>query len=184
MLAVSLRSLGKHVPIISQLIEALNQTIQSPARRSDRSDTPGTFMPTPPLQPAQSSASADLSGRQLGDLKLLRRLGRGAMAEVYLAEQLRLNRRVAVKILKPELADDRTYLQRFQREAQAAASLVHANIVQIHEVGHAEGLHYIVQEYIAGLDLRQWMVRNGPAASGPGRVDHAASGRRLDQSGR
>jgi serine/threonine-protein kinase len=120
-------------------------------------------MSTPPLQPAQASASADLSGRQLGDLKLLRRLGRGAMAEVYLAEQSRLKRLVAVKILKPELADDRTYLQRFQREAQAAASLVHANIVQIHEVGHAEGLHYIVQEYIAGLDLRQWMVRHGPA---------------------
>ena len=85
------------------------------------------------------------------------------MADVYLAEQLRLRRLVAVKILKPELADDQTYLQRFEREAQAAASLVHANIVQIHEVGHADGLHYIVQEYIAGLDLRQWMVRHGPA---------------------
>ena len=57
------------------------------------------------------------------------------MAEVYLAEQERLKRRVAVKILKPELAGDRTYLQRFELEAQAAASLVHANIVQIYEVG-------------------------------------------------
>ncbi len=115
---------------------------------------------------AERSAVADLSGRQLGDLRLLRRLGRGAMAEVYLAEQCRLKRRVAVKILKPALAEDHTYLKRFEREAQAAASLVHANIVQIHEVGHAEGLHYIVQEYVAGLNLRQWIARYGPADLG------------------
>ena len=62
---------------------------------------------------AASSAVADLSGRQVGDLRLLRRLGRGAMAEVYLAEQLRLKRRVAVKILKPALAEDHTYLKHF-----------------------------------------------------------------------
>jgi serine/threonine-protein kinase len=111
---------------------------------------------------AESLRLADLSGQQLGDLRLLRRLGRGAMAEVYLAEQCQLKRRVAVKILKPELADDRTYLKRFEREAQAAASLVHANIVQIHEVGHSDGLHYIVQEYIAGLNLGQWIARSGP----------------------
>jgi serine/threonine-protein kinase len=115
---------------------------------------------------AEKAATADLSGRQLGDLRLLRRLGRGAMADVYLAEQCRLKRRVAVKILKPALAEDQTYLKRFEREAQAAASLVHANIVQIHEVGHAEGLHYIVQEYVAGLNLRQWIARYGPADLG------------------
>ena len=84
------------------------------------------------------------------------------MAEVYLAEQLQLKRWVAVKILKPELADDATYLQRFEREAQAAASLVHANIVQIHDVGRADGLHYIVQEYVQGQNLRDWLARNGP----------------------
>ena len=65
--------------------------------------------------PPTTSAVADLSGRQLGDLRLLRRLGRGAMAEVYLAEQCRLKRRVAVKILKPALAEDHTYLKRFER---------------------------------------------------------------------
>jgi serine/threonine-protein kinase len=117
-------------------------------------------------KPADASAAADLSGRQLGDLRLLRRLGRGAMAEVYLAEQCRLKRRVAVKILKPALAEDHTYLKRFEREAQAAAGLVHANIVQIHEVGHADGLHYIVQEYVAGMNLRQWIARYGPADLG------------------
>ena len=109
-----------------------------------------------------SRPTVDLSGRQVGDFHFLRRLGRGAMAEVYLAEQCHLKRWVAVKILRPELADDQTYLKRFEREAQAAASLVHANIVQIHEVGHVDGLHYIVQEYVQGQNLREWIGRNGP----------------------
>jgi len=112
--------------------------------------------------PDQTPADTDLSGRQLGNFRLLRRLGRGAMAEVYLAEQSLLRRRVAVKVLRPELADDRTYLRRFEREAQAAASLVHANIVQIYEVGHIDGLHFIAQEYIQGQNLREWITRNGP----------------------
>ena len=88
-------------------------------------------------------------------------MGRGAMAEVYLGQQRLLNRRVAVKVLKPELANDPAYLKRFERKAQAAAALVHANIVQIHEVGHSDGLHYIVQEYVGGLNLRQWLAGTG-----------------------
>jgi eukaryotic-like serine/threonine-protein kinase len=113
--------------------------------------------PTP-----EESYAADLSGRELGNLHFIRRLGQGAMADVYLAEQSPLKRYVAVKVLKRELAADETYLRRFEREAQAAASLVHANIVQIHEVGHVDGLHYIVQEYVQGQNLRQWLARHGP----------------------
>jgi len=107
------------------------------------------------------SADADLSGRQLGDYRLLRRLGRGAMAEVYLAEQSSLSRQVALKVLKSELANDATYVKRFQREARAAAALVHANIVQIHEVGRINSIYFIAQEYVQGLNLRQWVARNG-----------------------
>lgn len=109
-----------------------------------------------------SASDADLSGRRLGDFYLLRRLGRGAMAEVYLAEQEHLKRRVAVKVLKPDLAGDRTYLQRFEIEAQAAASLIHANIVQIYEVGCVDQLHYIAQEYVQGQNLHDYIVRHGP----------------------
>ena len=121
-------------------------------------------MPQPPPIPPRPATvtESDLSGRQLGDFHLLRRLGRGAMAEVYLGEQGRLKRRVAVKILKPELAVDRTYLQRFELEAQAAASLVHANIVQIYEVGCVDMLHYIAQEYVPGPNLRDYVARHGP----------------------
>lgn len=112
---------------------------------------------TPP-----SSRDAGLSGRDLGDYRLLRRLGRGAMAEVYLAEQMSLGRKVAVKILRPDLASDEKYILRFRNEARAAAALVHANIVQIHEVGYTSGVHYIVQEYVRGLNLKQLLNRRGP----------------------
>ena len=108
-----------------------------------------------------SEPDRDLSGRQLGDYRLLRRLGRGAMAEVYLADQCSLNRQVAFKVLKSELAKDEVYVKRFQREAQAAAALVHANIVQIHEVGRIDQVYYIAQEYVQGLNLRQWINRHG-----------------------
>ncbi|HEY2826688.1 MAG TPA: serine/threonine-protein kinase, partial [Pirellulales bacterium] len=103
----------------------------------------------------------DLSGRQLGDYRLLRHLGRGAMADVYLAEQGSLRRQVALKILKRELADDHTYVRRFHMEAQAAASLVQANIVQIYEVGCIDGWHYIAQEYVDGQNLSQYITRSG-----------------------
>jgi len=114
-----------------------------------------------PATPTPEPADRDLSGRQLGDYRLLRRLGRGAMAEVYLAEQCSLNRQVAFKVLKSDLAKDETYVKRFQREAQAAAALVHANIVQIHEVGRIDQVYFIAQEYVQGLNLRQWINRNG-----------------------
>jgi len=112
--------------------------------------------------PPAPNHSTQLAGRRLGDFQLLRRLGRGAMAEVYLAEQASLKRRVAVKVLKPELAQDETYLRRFEREAQAAARLVHGNIVQIYEVGCDGRFHYIAQEYVQGENLSQWIHRQGP----------------------
>jgi eukaryotic-like serine/threonine-protein kinase len=111
---------------------------------------------------AELVATRDLSGQNLGDYELIRRLGRGGMADVYLAKQTSLGRQVAVKILRPGLAADEKYLRRFHQEARAAASLVHANIVQIHEVGCHEGLHYIVQEYVPGQNVKQFLQRNGP----------------------
>jgi len=112
--------------------------------------TPGGELPEP-----------DLSGRRVGDYQLLRRLGRGGMAEVYLAEQLSLRRQVALKVLRKNLAGDDAYIRRFQHEAQAAAKLVHANIVQIYEVGCVEGTYYISQEYVPGQNLKQLLSRLG-----------------------
>ncbi len=116
-----------------------------------------------PMRPAVDSApDADLTGRRVGDFQLLRRLGRGGMAEVYLAEQLSLKRQVAFKVLKSSLATDETYVKRFHVEAQAAAALVHSAIVQIYDVGCADGVHYIAQEYVQGQNLREYLVRHGP----------------------
>lgn len=111
---------------------------------------------------APSPAATDLSGRQLGDYRLLRRIGQGAMADVYLSEQLSLGRQVALKILRRELAEDDSYIKRFQNEARAAASLVHANIVQIYEVGRSDNIHFIALEYVPGQNLRQLLTRHGP----------------------
>lgn len=109
------------------------------------------------------NSDVDLSGRKLGNYQLLRRLGRGGMADVYLAEQLSLQRQVAFKALKRGLGEDQAFVQRFHNEARAAASLVHANIVQIYEVGYLDGVHFIAQEYVRGQNLKQWLVSHGTA---------------------
>lgn len=101
-----------------------------------------------------------LAGTELGPYRIIRILGRGAMAVVYLAEQHSLGRFVALKVLRPSLAVDESYVKRFQQEARAAASLVHPNIVQIHEVGQADNLHFISQEYVAGRNLKQLMQQH------------------------
>ena len=103
----------------------------------------------------------DLTGRLLGDYQILRRLGTGGMAQVYLAQQESLQRPVAFKVLLPRLASDSSYVRRFHHEARSAASLVHSNIVQIFEVGRVEGIHFIAQEYVDGRNLRQLLERSG-----------------------
>ncbi|MFK7766819.1 MAG: serine/threonine-protein kinase [Mariniblastus sp.] len=108
-----------------------------------------------------SPAPLDLTGRRLGDYQIFRRLGRGGMADVYLAKQESLNRNVALKVLKPELAKDESYVARFRNEAQAAAKLVQSNIVQIYDVGDCDGFYFIAQEYIQGRNLRQHLARHG-----------------------
>jgi serine/threonine-protein kinase len=100
-----------------------------------------------------AATNVDLTGCELGDYRVLRRLGAGGMAEVYLAEQRSLGRQVALKVLQSALARDGSYVQRFQHEARAAAALVHANIVQIYEVGQSGGVHFIAQEYVPGKNL-------------------------------
>lgn len=116
--------------------------------------------------PADSSLSEpDLSqspDQMLGEFRLIRRLGRGGMADVYLAEQTSLHRQVAIKVLRPELMLDETYKQRFQIEARAVAGLNHTNIVQVYTVGEVNGRLFIAQEYVNGQNLRDYLRRKGP----------------------
>ncbi len=84
------------------------------------------------------------------------------MADVYLADQESLGRKVAVKVLRAETKRQPDAVNRFEQEARAAASLVHGNIVQIHEVASADGLHYLAEEYVAGPSLKAWLAHRGP----------------------
>ena len=93
--------------------------------------------------------------------EILERIGTGGMAVVYKARCHRLNRLVAIKILKPELASDEDFLRRFQVESQAVAMLSHTNIVSIYDVCRSDGLDYIVIELIDGMSLKQYMQKRG-----------------------
>ena len=104
----------------------------------------------------------DLCGRTLDDFRVLRTLGQGGMAKVYLAEQLSLRRQVAMKVMQPEMLLKKDSVERFRSEAMAAAGLSHGNIVQVYTVGQADGMHYIAMEYVPGRNLRQLVRRNGP----------------------
>jgi serine/threonine-protein kinase len=112
--------------------------------------------------PPPDDPPPDLTGRTLGDFRVLRKLGQGGMGQVYLARQLSLKRDVALKILSRELADSPAALKRFQAEAEAVARMTHANIVQVYAVGEQDGLRYMALEYVEGRDLRDHLDRKGP----------------------
>src|ERR671935_1112129 len=98
-----------------------------------------------------------------GRYKILRKLGAGGMADVYLAEDQELGRRVAIKILNDRHANDEQFVERFRREAKNAAALSHPNIVSIYDRGEAEGTYYIAMEYLEGRSLKELILSRGPA---------------------
>jgi serine/threonine-protein kinase len=117
---------------------------------------------TSPAPDRLPTGELDLTGRTLADFHILRHLGHGGMGQVYLAEQISLKRKVALKILRPELAGDPTSLQRFKHEAMSVAQATHANIVQIYAIGDADGLSYMALEYVEGRTLREYVQKKGP----------------------
>ncbi len=96
-----------------------------------------------------------------GRYEIIRHLARGGMAEVYLARDLLLDRPVALKVLFPEFSHNRSFVERFRREARAAANLNHPNIVSIYDWGEEDGTYFIVMEYIDGLTLREVIRAEG-----------------------
>jgi eukaryotic-like serine/threonine-protein kinase len=97
-----------------------------------------------------------------GRYRIVRKLGSGGMANVYLAEDEELGRRVAIKILNDRYANDEAFIERFRREAKSAASLSHPNIVSIYDRGEAEGTYYIAMEVIEGRSLKELLLTRGP----------------------
>src|SRR6266571_2274697 len=101
-------------------------------------------------------------GSELAGYRVESLIGRGGMGVVYLAEHLRLKRKVALKVLAPEVSGDERFRERFVIESELAASLEHPNIVPIHDAGEAHGLLYIAMRLVEGTDLKTLIEREGP----------------------
>src|SRR5882724_566345 len=99
-------------------------------------------------------------GSRIGSYEIKHRLGIGGMGEVYFAKDIKLGRRVALKVLLPEFTADEGRLMRFKQEARATSALNHPNIITIFEIGETDSLHYIVTEFIEGMTLRQYLVEH------------------------
>ncbi len=144
---------------------------------------------------ARDCRSANPPPRQIGDYRILREIGRGGMGVVYEAEQISLGRRVALKVLPRLVSDDPMVLERFRREARAAARLHHTNIVPVFEVGRDDEVAYFAMQFIQGQGLDRVIAelarlggieRPSGGAGGPGRtVTALATGvRRVPSLGR
>src|ERR1044072_3937364 len=100
-------------------------------------------------------------GQTLAHYTILSKIGSGGMGDVYLARDLALNREIALKILPPEVATSEVRRARFAREAQAIAALNHPNIVTVHSVEEADGIHFITMELVKGETLATLLPRQG-----------------------
>ncbi|MFN2454286.1 MAG: protein kinase [Pyrinomonadaceae bacterium] len=144
----------------------LQDEIESLLTESEQEDS---FLSKPTLSTGfsllASEASASLSGEQIGPYKVLKLLGRGGMGEVYLAEDSRLERLVALKMLPVYLTGETESVLRFQQEARAASGMSHPNIAHIYELGVTKGRHYLAMEYIEGMTLRQMLKHESLSVS-------------------
>jgi serine/threonine protein kinase len=127
-------------------------------------DSAESFMETPAVTEVAESVLVGnchlANGQSLGHYEIIRQLGAGGMGEVYLAEDLKLKRKVALKLLPHIFTSDKNFVRRFEQEALAASSLNHPNIITIYEIGETEsGANFIAAEYIKGETLRQHINR-------------------------
>ena len=120
------------------------------------------FIEAPPARAAaellEERRAEPLAEQQIGPYKVVAPLARGGMGEVYLAEDTRLGRKVALKLLPAFFVGDEERVRRFEQEARAASSLNHPNIVTIHEIGRSDSSHFIATEFVDGVTLRQHMA--------------------------
>lgn len=103
----------------------------------------------------------DWTGKTLGNYQILRKLGAGGMATVYKAHEMSLNRVVALKVISRQLSEDTSFIERFKREAQAAAQINHPNIVQIYSISQEDDVHFFAMEYVKGESLQDVIRREG-----------------------
>jgi serine/threonine protein kinase len=146
-----------------QTMEAMLNDLKTAQKVLEGTPAPGT--PSTSAVPDQGEIPIDpelLVGKTLGNYQIVEEVGRGGMGIVYKALQISLNREVALKVLPKQYSTDPEFVNRFRREAKAAASLNHQNIVQIYEIGHHGGVQYFVMEYIEGTNLKSLVEREAP----------------------
>jgi serine/threonine protein kinase len=141
----------------------------APPEEEEKAEEDDFFMGAPRREEAdeppgdESSGPGDLPQR-LGGYEVLRVLGKGGMGAVLLGRQVSLNRRVALKVMHPHIAENPTFVARFTREAYAAAQLTHHNIVQIYDIGEDKGQHFFSMEFVAGRSLMDLVHEQGRLA--------------------
>lgn len=130
------------------------------------SDDAAAFLEKPAIGEMAEAivASKSLAGKKILHYNIVRLLGAGGMGEVYLAEDTRLKRLIALKILPATFGEDKTSVRRFEREACAASALNHPNILTVHEFGENDGMSFIASEYVKGRTLRERLVDGSPLA--------------------
>jgi serine/threonine protein kinase len=152
--------------------EALRREVQSLLAHHED----GRFLETPAVRLLQSDAGApsrpSFVNRRLGVYQILEELGVGGMGEVYRAHDPKLARDVAIKIIRPDLLDDPDRRRRLIGEARAASALNHPNVVTVHDIQQADGVDFIVMEYVRGQSLDRVIAEGGLPVERA--VDHAA----------
>ena len=140
--------------------EAMHKEVES---LLDSSQQDGSFLKSPAFEEAAALLAGDnknsMLGRRIGSYQIISLLGSGGMGEVYLAQDSRLGRKVAIKLLPSFFTRDEQRLRRFQQEARAASALNHPNIITIFDIGEVDETHFIATEYIAGETLRSAMSK-------------------------
>jgi len=159
-----LRYLLGHGLIDQVELDECIQAQQAFTDQNDQTSVTGLLVSHGYLTPKQierikSRLEADKPLRQIPGFQMLEKIGSGAMATVYKAKQISLDRIVALKIMPKHLSRDREFVERFYKEGRAAAQLNHNNIVQAIDVGEAAGYHYFVMEYVEGESIHEQMSR-------------------------